>query len=246
MKGESMFKKKSNTYGASAKVPIYKKKWFWVIIVILIVAAVSGGGDTETDTTEKNLVVESISAVYDGSTEAGTLINDDSNFTVTAKYDDETSKKVDGWSIVEPTTLAAGQSVTVTVKYEDKTTDVVITCTTIDEATFKASCQSIPYDELARNGDNYKYTPITFRGEIIQVMEGNGFTSYRINVTKGSYDIWEDTMYVQYTLKEGQSRFLEDDIVTVYGTCMGLYSYETVLGSNVTIPSAVAEYMELS
>ena len=31
-------------------------------------------------------------------------------------------------------------------------------------------------------------------------------------------------------------RILEDDIVTVYGTAAGLYKYQTVMGSTLTIP----------
>lgn len=115
-----------------------------------------------------------------------------------------------------------------------------------NEEEFKASCQNIAYEELARNGDNYIDTPITFRGEIIQVSEEGDYTYYRINVTEDEYGYWDDTILVEYSIKEGESRFLEDDIVTVYGTCKGLYSYESVIGANVTIPSAVAEYIELS
>lgn len=253
-----MFKAKNDSVGTPPEVPkqegskktFYKKWWFWVIVVVLV-AALGSGGDSDSarssnNTENTNKVVESISASYSGSTEAGTEINDNSSFTVTVQYEDGTTEKVSDWQVVEPATLAAGQTSTVTIKYKDKTTDVNVACTTIDEASFKASCQNIAYEELARNGDNYIGTPITFRGQIIQVMEGDGFTAYRINVTQDSYGFWDDTMYVEYTVKEGESRFLEDDIVTVYGTCMGLYTYETVMGANVTIPSAIAEFMELS
>lgn len=257
-----MFKKKNDVGNTppevptqeKSKKPFYKKWWFWVIVIILIIGLGSGGESSSgTDSTtsgetveETNKVLDSITASYTGDTEAGTELNNSSSFYVTAEYDDGTSEKVTDWTVVEPATLSAGQTSTVTIKYKDKTTDVSVTCTTIDEATFKASCQNIAYDELARNGDNYIGTPISFRGEIIQVMEGDGFTSYRINVTQDSYGFWDDTIYVQYTIKAGESRFLEDDIVTVYGTCTGLFSYETVMGSTVTVPSAVAEFMEMS
>jgi hypothetical protein len=41
-------------------------------------------------------------------------------------------------------------------------------------------------------------------------------------------------------------RILEDDIVTIWGTSAGLYTYETVMGSELTIPSLVANYVELN
>ncbi|WP_273477802.1 hypothetical protein [Faecalicoccus acidiformans] len=195
---------------------------------------------------EPKVELESITAVYNGSTEAGVEINDDSDFTVTAKYDDGSTETVEGWTVEEPATLTASQTTSATVKYKDKTTEVSITCSTIDEAAYKAECQSIAYEELARNGDSYIGQKITFRGQIIQVMEGDDFTAYRINVTQGNYGIWDDTIYVQYTVKPGTPRFLEDDIVTCYGMCAGLYTYETVMGANITVPSALVEFMELS
>lgn len=251
----------------NVKKPFYKKWWFWVVIVIVVVAIASNGSDTaDNDSADNDSVtsavstnknddevaadaakeVDNIAAAYTGSTEAGTIIDSNSDFTVTAQYVDGSTETVSGWEIAEPVTLYAGQTSTVTISYQGVTVDVNITCTTIDEASFKASCQNVPYEELARNGDNCIGTAITFRGQIIQVLEGDGSTTYRINVTPQDYGLWDDTMLVQYSIKEGQSRFLEDDIVTVYGTCMGLYSYETVLGSTVTVPSALAEFMELS
>lgn len=49
-----------------------------------------------------------------------------------------------------------------------------------------------------------------------------------------------------YTKKEGESRLLEDDIVTLYGKNMGTVSYVSVLGSTVTLPCVYAEYIELN
>ena len=43
-------------------------------------------------------------------------------------------------------------------------------------------------------------------------------------------------MYVAYYRAAGEARILEDDRVTVYGTSRGLYTYETVMGAEVTIP----------
>ncbi len=40
------------------------------------------------------------------------------------------------------------------------------------------------------------------------------------------------------------SRILEDDMVTIYGELDGEYTYETVLGSEVTLPFMDAEYVE--
>lgn len=112
---------------------------------------------------------------------------------------------------------------------------------------FISSCQSIAYEDIARNPDNYIGTKAVFTGEVIQIQEGL-FDSIvmRVNVTKGEYDIWDDTIYVNYTYSDGESKFLEDDIITMYGTLEGSKTYTTVLGSTVTIPQFNAKYIKLN
>lgn len=84
-----------------------------------------------------------------------------------------------------------------------------------------------------------------YTGEIIQVLEDGNDRQLRVNITKGRYS-YTDTIYVMYTKKEGESRLLEDDIVTLYGKNMGTVSYVSVLGSTVTLPCVYAEYIELN
>ena len=66
----------------------------------------------------------------------------------------------------------------------------------------------------------------------------------RVNVTKGSYGIYEDTVYVIYSV-DSSNRVLEDDIVSFYGYYDGLYSYESVMGATITIPSVVAAIVDI-
>lgn len=37
------------------------------------------------------------------------------------------------------------------------------------------------------------------------------------------------------------AKVIEDDYITVYGTCDGTHTYETVMGASVTIPAIDAE-----
>ena len=67
----------------------------------------------------------------------------------------------------------------------------------------------------------------------------------RVNVTEGSYGIWDDTVMAYYSYDEGESRILEDDIITMYGTFGGLYTYESVLGASITVPLIYVEVVEL-
>lgn len=120
--------------------------------------------------------------------------------------------------------------------------------TTIDPAVieqeYKAKCQALTYKDLARDRDGLKGEYVTFTGEIIQDV-GDG--SYRMNVTaEGTYSTYyTDTIIFYYDDKGVGDRLLEDDIITIWGTSGGLYSYETVLGDTVTVPLVYVEYVEL-
>lgn len=114
----------------------------------------------------------------------------------------------------------------------DESSDVSIE----DLQNFKDNCESISYDELARNPDLYEGNSYVFTGKISQVLEDTNITSYLINVTEGEY-VWEDLVLgAKVKSDENSSRFLEDDIIRFYGVFQGLYTYETVLGSQNTVP----------
>lgn len=117
---------------------------------------------------------------------------------------------------------------------------------------FTDSCTTIDFDTLSRNPDKYKGNNYKFTGEVIQVSESWGDTvNLRINVTKKSYEYiddeyWEDTIYATVEIPEGADRILEDDIITIWGTCDGLYSYTSILGSSVSLPKIDVKYYEIN
>ena len=116
------------------------------------------------------------------------------------------------------------------------------------KAEYIAACQVYDYKEIARQPDQYKGNKARFRGKVIQVSEGiinSKKVDLRINVTEGEYGLWDDTIYVKYTYKDGEPKVLEDDIVNIYGTIEGTTTYVSVLGSKITIPSLKAEYIEI-
>ncbi|MBR5497455.1 MAG: zinc ribbon domain-containing protein [Clostridia bacterium] len=145
----------------------------------------------------------------------------------------------------------SGAVVTTTEKVDETTTEKITVTTTeastLSEAEYTASCESIPYKDIARMPDNYVGKNVVFTGEVVQVMESSysNNVTYRIDVTKDEYGYWDDTVYVTYELPEGAPRILEDDIVKFYGICEGTYTYETVLGSSLTIPSVEALYIDI-
>ena len=52
-------------------------------------------------------------------------------------------------------------------------------------------------------------------------------------------------LYEMY-VPDPSNRVLEDDIISFYGTSTGLYSYTTVLGAQLTIPSVLAVYIDIN
>ena len=115
-------------------------------------------------------------------------------------------------------------------------------------ALYKKQCVKVSYKDLARDPDAYKGQMVYVTGEVIQVMEASSsayYCIYRVDITKGSYGIYTDTVYIYYDGYGKTPRILEDDIVTFYGKYDGLTSYTTVMGATVTLPCIYAEYIEI-
>lgn len=110
---------------------------------------------------------------------------------------------------------------------------------------YMASCQTIDYKTLARNPDKYKGQSFKFTGEVMQVIEptfGNTVTLL-ISVTKNpDIDIYTDNIYATVSVPDGVDRILEDDIITFYGDCEGMYNYESLLGQKISLPKISIKY----
>lgn len=126
---------------------------------------------------------------------------------------------------------------------------------TVDEkAEYIASADTFEYKDLERNPDEHKGKIAKFTGQVIQVSEGFGKNvSYRVNINKNPEysedsfleDEWIDTIYVSYKRAEGESRVLEDDIITIYGELNGMETYTSVMAGRISIPSIKAKYIEI-
>ncbi len=98
----------------------------------------------------------------------------------------------------------------------------------------KSEAVEIDYDDLFRNNEMHVGKQIRFVAKIVQVVtfpEQNNRFLLLANVTRGAYS-WDDAVLLGYV----GSRLLEDDIVEIVGTVFGLYTYEAVLGNEVTVP----------
>lgn len=111
---------------------------------------------------------------------------------------------------------------------------------------FMSICEEYDYTEIARNPDNYKGKHAVFTGEVVQVQESGKNVIMRVDVTKGEFGIYTDTVYVEYERKsDDEPRVLEGDIITMYGSMNGIKKYTALLGNQVTIPSFIARIVEI-
>lgn len=109
---------------------------------------------------------------------------------------------------------------------------------------YKNNCNTYDYKTIFRYAEEYKGKDIKYTGEVVQVI---GENSFRVNVTKDKWGFYEDTVFVRFIdIDDNTPRILEDDIITFYGTVGDLYTYETVMGASVTIPSVNALYIDLN
>lgn len=150
------------------------------------------------------------------------------------------------WEVTkEPTEDSAGtQAKKCTVCGEEVETQSFTLSAEEIEQRYKNSCERISYDSLSRTPDNYKGSRVKFSGYVVQVCSEASsslyYSTYRV-ATSGRYD---NVVYVKIDNYDSGSRILEDDYITFYGEFSGLYSYKTVLGSSLTIPSVTAEYVD--
>lgn len=96
------------------------------------------------------------------------------------------------------------------------------------------------YEQLARNPDTYIGNKVKFSGKVLQVMEGS--VNYLRVAMNSDYNT---VIFVTYDKEELTYRLLEDDMVTIYGSSLGVYSYEAVSGATITIPWIMATYIDL-
>ncbi|PLS31734.1 tcdA-E operon negative regulator [Bifidobacterium margollesii] len=201
-------------------------------------------------TAEKEKVtLESISVEYSGSTKAGTEINDmTTGISVTGEYSDGSTKTIaEGYKVKNPGKLEAGKTQKFTVIYEGREAEFSVTVEESDDQ-FKSSTQNIPFDELARNPQANTGKRVHLHGKVVQVIEDDTVSQYRVSVQQDDYGNWDSdhVIYVMYVRTSADSRILKNDIVDIWGTSQGTITYQSSLGGDITIPSVTARIMQVS
>lgn len=100
----------------------------------------------------------------------------------------------------------------------------------------------LTYDEIARNPEQTLLKDCKFKGEVVQVLEGDGTNNLRVAIN-GDYD---KMMLVEYDPSILDSRILEKDNVTLYGKSAGTTSYTSTMGQKITIPAISADKIDIN
>lgn len=99
----------------------------------------------------------------------------------------------------------------------------------------------ITYEQLARTPDDYVGEKIKFFGKVIQVMEGSDVTVIRF----AANDDYDSILYCEIEKNLTQNnRILEDDYITLSGVSYGLYSYQSTMGGEITIPAMIVDIID--
>ncbi len=100
----------------------------------------------------------------------------------------------------------------------------------------------ITYDQVARNPDDYILKLGKFKGKVVQLIEGDTHNNLRVAVG-GDYD---KIVLIEYDPTKLNQRILEDDQITIYGINMGIVSYTSTLGGKISIPSMLADKIDIN
>lgn len=98
----------------------------------------------------------------------------------------------------------------------------------------------ITYDQLARTPDDYNGKKCKFSGKVLQVMESDNIVGIRLAVNSN----YNTVLYCMFSQSIISSRILEDDIITVYGTSSGIYTYESTMRASISIPSMIVDKVD--
>jgi len=106
--------------------------------------------------------------------------------------------------------------------------------------------QTLTYEQMARTPQNYVGETVALQGKVVQVEEEGDDLVLRVNITRGEYSSWTDTIVIAYHHKGPLiRRVLENDIIAVEGEYRGLTSYESIFHQKVTLPFVFATELKI-
>lgn len=98
----------------------------------------------------------------------------------------------------------------------------------------------ITYDNIARNPDDYIGKKVKFSGKVIQVIEDSGTVQIRLAINND----YNQVVLCEYDSSITDSRVLEDDTITIYGTSAGTITYQSTMGGQITVPGILIQRID--
>ena len=114
----------------------------------------------------------------------------------------------------------------------------------LPEEEYRQNCRFFSYDDIARNPDDYEGKLAKFTGEVVQVLKDGDELQMRVNVTVDEWGLYEDTVYVFYTITNNVN-VLEGDIIEMYGELRGMQEYETIFEAEISIPRIYVKFIDI-
>ena len=202
---------------SEAKKPIYKKWWFWLIVAIVVFAGIGGNSNSKTET-KKETKIETSAEIANESSADEAEKEKESKESADKEAQEAALKAANEKAAQEASAKAAAEKAAQDAADKDPNT-----------------YQSLPYDEMARNGDNHKGEKLQINGKVIQVIDSDDGTAQLRVATRDGYD---DVYYIEIPASQWKThRLLEDDVITFYGNVYGLLSYDSTMGGKITVPA---------
>jgi hypothetical protein len=119
---------------------------------------------------------------------------------------------------------------------------------------YQTKCRDIEYKVLKKDADRLIGRLYRFEGQTFQIMdagEGQYWTDFGyglepqtqilLAVTLDEWGYYDDNVMVLY---DTGVNVYEEDVIKVWGECLGSYSYESTAGYNLTVPLLWAKYLQ--
>ena len=227
-----MSKKDGIETNGKTKKPIFKKWWFWLIVVIVVIIGATGNSESNSSTKNKS----------ETKAETKTETKTESVAAKKERLKKEADEKAEAERVWKEAADKAQAEKAAKEAAEKAEAEKQAAEKAAKEAADRDpnSYQALPYEEMARNGNNHKAEKLQITGTVIQVTDSSdGGATLRV-ATNGKYD---GIYMVQISKNEWQShRLLENDVITFYGYVYGLYSYKSVMGGQITIPALIVKF----
>lgn len=117
---------------------------------------------------------------------------------------------------------------------------------TIDEESFKNSCEQIDYSVLNKKPEDFIGKNIFFTGKVLSGDQDNENVTLIVQTRETDSGIWADVIWANYRKPKGQKYIGWDEhMITIWGTVKGRKTYPALFGRMNEVPEIDAYFVTL-